>query len=118
MDIREIFCNEGGKTLKQAVQRGGGCSIHGNSQGQIGQDSKQPGLVEDFPALCRVNGLVGLQRSLQTQTILSNQIKGRFFADISQHFPASLYLYIHQQSLPDFFLFFFVLLLHFVFLIF
>jgi len=36
------------------------CPIPGNIQGQVGQDSEQPGLVEDVPAHCRRVGLVDL----------------------------------------------------------
>lgn len=61
MDIRKgFFCNEGDKTLEQVAQRGGGCPVPGNSQGQVGQDSEQPDLGENFPALCRVMRLPGL----------------------------------------------------------
>ena len=49
----EIFYHEGGETLEQVVQRGGGCPIPGNFQGHIGQGSEQSGLVEDVPAHCR-----------------------------------------------------------------
>lgn len=30
----------------QAAKRGGGCPIHGNTEGQVGQASEQPGLHE------------------------------------------------------------------------
>jgi len=43
---------EGGETLPQVVQRGGRCPIPGRVQGQVGQGSEQPGLVEDVPAHC------------------------------------------------------------------
>ena len=66
----EIFYDEDGETVKQATQRGGGCPIPGNIQGQAGQGSEQSDLVEDVPAHCRWVGLDGLQRSLPTQTIL------------------------------------------------
>jgi len=32
----EIFCHEGGKTLKEVTQRGSGGPIPGNTQGQVG----------------------------------------------------------------------------------
>jgi len=53
----EIFCNEGGETLEQIAQRGSGGPIPGNVQGQAGQGSEQPGLVEDVPTHCRGVGL-------------------------------------------------------------
>jgi len=43
--------------LAQIAQRGGRCPIPGNIQGQVGQGSEQPGLVEDVPAHCRGVGL-------------------------------------------------------------
>jgi len=44
------------ETLAQVAQRGGGCPLPGNIQGQVGQGSEQPGLVEDGPAHCRAIG--------------------------------------------------------------
>ena len=55
--IFKIFYNEGGETLEQAAQRDGRCPIPGNIQGQIGQGSEQPDLVEDVAAYCRGIGL-------------------------------------------------------------
>jgi len=48
--VEEIFYHEDGETLAQAAQRGGQCPIPGAIPGQAGQDSEQPGLVEDAPA--------------------------------------------------------------------
>jgi len=45
------------ETLAQVAQRGSRCPVHGNVQGQIGQGSERPGLVEDVPAHCRGVGL-------------------------------------------------------------
>jgi len=54
LDIRKkFFYHESGETLAQVAQRGGGCPILGNIPGQVGQDSEQPGLVEDVPAHCK-----------------------------------------------------------------
>jgi len=54
VDIRRKFSyNKDGETLEQVLQRGGRCPIPGSSQGQVGWDSEQPGLVEDAPAHCR-----------------------------------------------------------------
>lgn len=55
-----VFSSEGGEALVQAVQRGGGCLIPGNTQDQVGWGSKQPDLVEDVPAHNREVGLDGL----------------------------------------------------------
>jgi len=52
-----MFYHEGGETLEQVAQRGSGGPIPRNIQGQVGQDSEQPGLVEDVPARCRGVGL-------------------------------------------------------------
>ena len=52
----EIFYSEGGETLAQVAQRGSD-PIPGNIQGQVGQGSEQPDLVEDVPAHCRGAGL-------------------------------------------------------------
>lgn len=46
----DVFYSEGGNTLEQVAQRGGGRPIPRNIQGQIGPGPKQPGIVEDFPA--------------------------------------------------------------------
>lgn len=39
--------------IEHVAQRGGRCPIPGNIQGQMGQDSEVPDLVEDVPAHCR-----------------------------------------------------------------
>lgn len=45
MDMKKtifaVFCCEGGKTLAQVTQSGGGCPIPWNIPGQVGQDSEQ-----------------------------------------------------------------------------
>lgn len=53
-------------------QRGAGYSIHGNIQGQAGQDPEQPDPVEIVPAHCNTLGfgLMTFKKSLTTQTIL------------------------------------------------
>ena len=43
--------------MEQAAHRGGRCPIPGNIQGQVGQGSEQPGVVEYVPAHCRGVGL-------------------------------------------------------------
>jgi len=58
----EIFYTEGGEILAQVAQRGGRCPIPAKIQGQDGQVSEQPDLVEDDPAHCRG---VGTQRPLK-----------------------------------------------------
>ena len=66
--LGEVLCYESGKVLKQAAQRGCGCSIPGNVQFQVGWDPGQPGLVPDLevggPACGR---RIGTQRSFQFQ---------------------------------------------------
>ena len=52
-----MFYDEGGGTLAQVAQRGGGCPIPGNIPGQAGRGSEQPDRVEDVPAYCRSVGL-------------------------------------------------------------
>jgi len=53
----EILYHKGGETLEQIAQGGSGSPIPGNTQGQVGWGSEQPGLVEDVPAHCRGVGL-------------------------------------------------------------
>lgn len=62
--------------LAQVAQRGGGCPLPGNIQGQVRQGSEQPGLVEDVPDFCRGVGLDGHQRSLPTQIVCKDQKGG------------------------------------------
>lgn len=62
----EVQIYQGGKTL---VQRGGGCPILGNIQGQVGHGSEQPFLVEDVPAHGSRVRPDGFQRLLLTQTL-------------------------------------------------
>ena len=50
------FYYEGAETLAQVAQRGGRCPIPGNTQGQVGRGSEQPGLVEDVAAHGRGDG--------------------------------------------------------------
>jgi len=58
LDIRKKFLyDEGGETLAQVAQRGGRCPIPGNIQGQAGQGSEQPDLLEDVAAYCSGVGL-------------------------------------------------------------
>ena len=45
--------NEGGKTLAQVAQRGGGCPIPADIPGQAGCGSGHSDLVEGVPAHCR-----------------------------------------------------------------
>lgn len=42
-----------GEAVDQVSQRGCGCPIPGNIQGQVEQGSEQPDLVKNVPALCR-----------------------------------------------------------------
>ena len=43
--------------MDQVAQRGDRCPIPGNLEGQVGQGSEQPHLVEDVSAYCRGVGL-------------------------------------------------------------
>ena len=69
-----IFCAEGGETLAQVAQRGGRCPVPGNIQGQVGQGSEQPDLVEDVPAHCRGVGLDGLSCPFQPKLFYDSMI--------------------------------------------
>ena len=41
MDIRKkVFYSEGGEALEQAAQRGGGCPVPGDTQGEAGPGSE------------------------------------------------------------------------------
>ncbi|GAB0183236.1 mitochondrial enolase superfamily member 1 [Grus japonensis] len=51
LDVRKKFFScEGGETLEQVAQRGCGCPLPGNVQGQVGWGFGQCGLVEGVPA--------------------------------------------------------------------
>lgn len=52
------------------LPRGGGWSVPGSMEGQVGWDSEPCDLTEDVPAYCRVVGLDGLEISFPVQTIL------------------------------------------------
>lgn len=66
MDVKGNYCDKVFTTLQgkftvpaaehnilQFAQRGGGCPIPGKIQGQFGQGSEHPDLVENFPAHCK-----------------------------------------------------------------
>lgn len=57
---KTCFSTERDEALIQGAQRGGGCSVSGNIQGQVRQGCEQPVLVEDVPACCRGLGLDNL----------------------------------------------------------
>jgi len=59
-DSETRFYNNGGEALEQIAQRGGGCPLLGDIQGQTGQGSEQPDLAVDVPVHCRGVGLDGL----------------------------------------------------------
>ena len=51
LDIRiSFFHSKGGEALAQVAQRGGGCPVCGDSQGQAGRGSD---LTVGFPVHCR-----------------------------------------------------------------
>ena len=51
--------------LAQAAQRGGGCPIPGNTQGQVRGGSGQPDPGEDVPAHCRGLGWMAFRGPFQ-----------------------------------------------------
>ena len=67
LGIRRKFFTQGGDTLEQVAQRGGGCPIPGDIQGQAGPGPEQPDVAVDVPVHCRGDGLDGLQQSLPTK---------------------------------------------------
>lgn len=46
--------------MEQIAWGGSRCPVSGNTKGQIGWCSEQPGLTEDPPAYCKGVGLDGL----------------------------------------------------------
>ena len=48
-----MFHDQGSETQEQVTQRGGGCPIPGDIQGQAGQGSEQPALAGGVPVHCR-----------------------------------------------------------------
>ena len=58
--IRKKFSSKSGEALAQVAQRGGGCPIPGDIQGQAGQGSEQPDPAVGVPVQCRAVGPDGL----------------------------------------------------------
>ena len=56
----KLFYSKGGEALAQVAQRGGGCPIPGDTQGQAGWDSEQSYLAVGVPVHCRGVGSDGL----------------------------------------------------------
>ena len=52
-----MFYNKGGKGLAQVAQRGGGCPIPSDTQGQAGWGSEQPDVAVNVPVHGRGVGL-------------------------------------------------------------
>ena len=48
-----MFYNKGGEAVEQVAQRGGGCPIPEDTQGQVGWGPGQPDLAVGVPAHCR-----------------------------------------------------------------
>ena len=48
-----MFYSEGGEALEEAAQRGGGCPVPGDFQGQAGSSPGQPDVAVHIPARCR-----------------------------------------------------------------
>jgi len=55
-----VFYSTGGEALEQVAQRGGGCPILGDTQGQAGWGSEQPDVAAGVPAHCRQVRIDGL----------------------------------------------------------
>ena len=55
----------GGEALEQVAQRGGGCPILGDTQGQTGQCSEHPDLAVGVLVHCRGVGLDTLKDPFQ-----------------------------------------------------
>ena len=53
----KVFYSKAGEALEQIIQRGGGCPIPGDIQGQAGPGSEQPDLAVDIPGHCWGVGL-------------------------------------------------------------
>ena len=60
MRVRKKFTVRGSEALAQVAQRGDGCSISGDAQGQAGQGHEHPALAVGVPVHCRGFGLDGL----------------------------------------------------------
>jgi len=56
-DSETRFYNNGGEALEQIAQRGGGCPVPGDIQGQAGSGSEQAVLAVGAPVHCREVGL-------------------------------------------------------------
>ena len=50
---KESFFNKSNEALAQVAQRGGGCLVPGDIQGQAGWGSEQPDVAVDVPVHCR-----------------------------------------------------------------
>ena len=57
LDVQKLFYNQGGEALAQVAQRGGGCPIPGDIQGQAGWGSEQSDEAIDVPVHCSGVGL-------------------------------------------------------------
>ena len=58
MDVRKkLFYSRGGEAVAQVAQRGGGCSVLGDIQGQAGWGSEQPDIDIAVPDHCSEDGL-------------------------------------------------------------
>lgn len=74
MDMKKtifaVFCCEGGKTLAQVTQSGGGCPIPWNIPGQVGQDSEQADQVTDVLQTAGALELMVFNKFFPIQSIL------------------------------------------------
>ena len=58
-----IFYDKSNEALEQVAQRGGGCYVSGDIQGQAGWGSEQPDLPVGVPVHCRGVGPDDFQKS-------------------------------------------------------
>jgi len=66
----EVFYNQGGETVAQVAQRGGGRLIPRDTQDQAGWGAEHPDPAAGVPVHCRGVGLCVFKGSLPTQAIL------------------------------------------------
>ena len=62
LDIRKkfFFYHKGGEALAQVAQRGGGCPVPADAQGEAGRGSEQPDVAVGILVHCKGVGLDGL----------------------------------------------------------
>lgn len=68
----ESFCAEGGEGVARVAQRGGGCPVPGNVQGQPGWGSEQADLVEEVPTHGRGGGWMAFTGPIQPKPVCNS----------------------------------------------